>query len=496
MPRAKAHDVKFTNTGKVFFPKTGFTKGEMIQYYVNVAPFIVPHLRDRPVSLVRLPDGLSGERFYEKNAPKFAPKWIKTFGVKRRRAAGSTNYILINDASTLAWCANIAAVELHPFLHRVPKLDVPTHVVFDLDPGEGADIRTCARVAFLVKEITDQLGLKSFPKVSGSKGLQVYVPLNTKTTYAATGAFARAVAELLQQKHPKLVASKMAKTHRRGRVLIDWSQNNTSKTTVAVYAMRAKRDEPFISMPVTWRTLKRAKRKDALDFSPAEALKRLKKSGDIFEPVLKLKQKLSKGFSARGSTTTTPLDAYAAKRDFSRTKEPKPAAARKSARDDTGRFVIQKHDATQLHYDFRLEMDGTLKSWAVPKGVSTEPGVKRAAFEVEDHPVDYLKFEGTIPKGEYGGGTVMVWDLGTYELLGGDHSTGNLKLKLHGGKLKGEWHLFRIKSDESKPVWLIAKSGAKAKRVSKRKDNESILTHRTMAQIASGNGGARTWRSR
>jgi bifunctional non-homologous end joining protein LigD len=496
MARAKTHDVKFTNTGKVFFPKTGFTKGGMIKYYVDVAQYILPHLRNRPVSLVRVPDGLAGERFYEKNAPKFAPKWIKTHAVKRRHAAGSTNYILINDASTLAWCANIAAVELHPFLHRAPKLDVPTHVVFDLDPGEGADIRTCARVAFLVKEITDRLGLKSFPKVSGSKGLQIYVPLNTKTSYAAAGAFARAVAELLEQENPKLVASKMAKTHRRGRVLIDWSQNSTSKTTVAVYAMRAKRDEPYVSMPVTWQALKRAKRKDALDFSPAEVLKRLKKSGDIFEPVLSLKQKLPKEFSVRGSSTATPLDAYAAKRDFSRTKEPKPASTRKSARGNTGRFVIQKHDATQLHYDFRLEMGGTLKSWAVPKGVSTEPGIKRAAFEVEDHPVDYLKFEGTIPKGEYGGGTVMVWDLGTYELLGGDHSTGNLKLKLHGAKLKGEWHLFRIKSEDKKPVWLIAKSGSKAKPVSKKKDDESVLTHRTMAQIAAGKSAKRARNSR
>jgi bifunctional non-homologous end joining protein LigD len=286
MARTQPREVKFTNLDKVFFPKTGFTKGEMIQYYVDVAPFILPHLKQRPITLIRFPDGVEGEKFYEKNAPKFAPSWIKTHAVKRRHHAGHTNYILINDAPTLAWCANIAAVELHPFLHRASKLDQPTHVVFDLDPGEGADLVTCARVAFLIKAVTDGLGLQTFPKVSGSKGLQVYVPLNTKTTYEATGSFAKAMAELLQQQHPDLIVSQMAKQQRRGRVLIDWSQNNTSKTTVAVYSMRGKREEPFISMPVTWDELKRLKRPQTLFFTPDAALKRFKTRGDWFEPVL------------------------------------------------------------------------------------------------------------------------------------------------------------------------------------------------------------------
>ncbi len=250
MSRAVLPEVKFTNLDKIFFPQSGFTKGQMIRYYVDVARFILPHLRQRPVTLIRLPDGVDGEKFYEKNAPRFAPDWIKTFAVDRRHVDGKTNYIVINDAATLAWCANIAGLELHPFLHRVTQLAQPTAVVFDLDPGEGADLRTCARVAFLVKEITDGLGLRTFPKVSGSKGLQLYVPLNTKTTYAATGSFAKAVAELLEQRFPELVVSQMTKTRRRGRVFIDWSQNSQSKTTVAVYSMRGKRAEPFISMPV------------------------------------------------------------------------------------------------------------------------------------------------------------------------------------------------------------------------------------------------------
>lgn len=498
--RAKPPEVKFSNLQKVFFPKGNFSKGDVISYYVAVARYILPHLHNRPVTLIRFPDGIEGEKFYEKNAPSFAPHWIKTFKVARRREAGSTNYILINDAATLAWCANIAAIELHPFLHRVSQLDQPTHVVFDLDPGEGSDLVTCARVAFLVKEILDGLKLESFAKVSGSKGIQLYVPLNTKTSYDATGAFAKAMADLLQQKHPDLIVSQMAKIQRRGRVLIDWSQNSQSKTTVAVYSMRGKHDEPFISMPVTWLELKKlikTKRPAALFFTPAQALKRLKAKGDLFAPVLTLKQKLPKAFGklAAPAAVSSALKKYQEKRDFTLTAEPPPAIGRVAkSKKSQGRFVIQKHVASHLHYDFRLEMDGTLKSWAVPKGVPTELGVKRSAFAVEDHPVNYLKFEGTIPKGQYGGGTVMVWDIGTYELLGGDYDDGNLKLYLSGKKLKGEWHLFKIRSDDDKPVWLIAKSGKAAKPITLRQDDSSVLTRRSMARIAKDNDAQ--WQSK
>ena len=398
--RKEIPGVKFTNLEKIFFPKVAFTKGKMIRYYLEVAPFILPHLHNRPVTLIRLPDGIDGERFYAKNAPPFAPEWMETLAVKRRHEKGKTNYILINDAAALAWCANLAAVELHPFLHRAAKPDRPTHVVFDLDPGEGADIRACAKVACLVKEITDRLGLQAFPKVSGSKGIQLYIPLNTTVTYAATSAFAKAVAELLEQRHPGLVVSNMDKTRRRGRVLIDWSQNNASKTTVAVYSMRAKRAEPFISMPVKWTELKRTDARK-LYFSPESALKRLKKLGDLFAPVLKLRQKLPKAFAAQSAPASPEenLKAYAAKRNFTETSEPGPATGRKAPVRSKGRFVIQKHAASHLHYDFRLEMDGTLKSWAVPKGVPTEPGIKRADHRSGRPSGQLSEIRGNHPRG-------------------------------------------------------------------------------------------------
>jgi bifunctional non-homologous end joining protein LigD len=483
--------VKFTHPKKIFFPATGFTKGQLIAYYLGVAPSILPHLQGRPITLIRYPDGVEGEKFYEKNAPRFAPPWLKTLRVSRRRSPGEINYILIDSVSALAWCANLAAIELHPFLHRAPHLDRPTSVVFDLDPGEGATLVTCAAVAFQVKAILDELGLEAFAKVSGSKGLQVYVPLNTPATYEATGQFAKAMAELLAQRHPDQVVSHMAKMRRRGRVLIDWSQNSPAKTTVAVYSLRGKRAEPYVSMPVTWAELKqclRTGRTDALSFSPEAALRRLKRRGDLFAPVLALKQVLPKEFSSRSPASGRPLQRYQEKRDFTKTREPRAVAPRSASRRAAARFVIQKHAASHLHYDFRLEMDCTLKSWAVPKGMPTELGVKRSAFAVEDHPIGYLKFEGTIPAGQYGGGTVMVWDLGTYDLLVGSMADGNLKLMLHGKKLRGEWHLFKIRSDGGKDVWLVAKSQVAAKPLSLRQDDRSVLTGRSMAGIARANG--------
>lgn len=506
-----ARPVSFSNLDKVYFP-SGFTKGEMIHYYLEAAPFILPHLKDRPVTLIRFPDGVKGGSFYEKNAPKHAPDWISTYRVPRRHHEGQINYILINNPETLAWCANLGAIEFHPFLHRVPEIDCPTHAAFDLDPGEGADIFTCVEVALLLKDVFDELDLKSFPKLSGSKGIQVYLPLNTGVTYASTQPFAKSVAELLERQHPQLIVSGMSKALRKKKVMIDWSQNSRSKTTVCVYAMRGKRDEPFISMPLSWSELSKARAArnySALSFTPAEALRKLRKAGDLFEPVLTTRQRLPDAFQQLETTaprashrksasrlapkasdpesSPVALARYAAKRDFTRTAEPK--GRRRSARTNAGepRFVIQKHDASRLHYDFRLEMNGTLKSWAVPKGPPYELGVKRAAFEVEDHPLEYLQFEGTIPKGQYGGGTVMVWDLGTYELLGGSMEKGDLKLRLDGKKLQGEWHIFRIKSESSKPMWLLAKSGTAAKPISARRDDSSVLTGRSMARIARDN---------
>lgn len=300
--------VKVTNLDKQLYPAAGWTKSHVLDYYIRVAPFMLPHLKDRPVTLKRYPDGVQGEFFFEKDAPRFTPKWVQTAPVPRRTTGGTIRYVLINDLRTLVWCANLASLELHPFLHRAPKIDRPTSVVFDLDPGEGTDILTCAEVAFLLKDVFDGLGLQSFAKVSGSKGLQIYVPLNTAVTYAVTQPFAHGIAELMEQQHKGLVVSEMAKVVRKNRVFIDWSQNSDFKTTIGVYSLRAKSERPFVSMPVTWKELRQAL--DAQDgkllqFEPEAALQRLEKAGDLFAPGLTTKQKLPTALPQPKIITTT-----------------------------------------------------------------------------------------------------------------------------------------------------------------------------------------------
>ena len=281
--------VPVSNLDKVLYPAAGFTKAQVIDYYIRCSRWLLPHLRDRPITLKRYPNGVSGEHFYEKDAPSFTPEWVTTYPVPRRNGGPDIRYILVNDLPTLVWVANLANLELHPFLHRAPGINTPNYVAFDLDPGEGTDIRTCAEVARLLKAIFDDLGLKSFAKVSGSKGLQVYVPLNRSATYDVTQAFARTLAQLLEKQHPRLVVSEMDKAVRKERVFIDWSQNSDYKTTVGVYSLRAKRATPFVSAPVTWDEIESA---TDLYFNPEEALDRLERHGDLWAPLLKLKQNL------------------------------------------------------------------------------------------------------------------------------------------------------------------------------------------------------------
>jgi bifunctional non-homologous end joining protein LigD len=290
--------LKLSNLDKVLYPGSGFTKGQVIDYYIRASGWLLPHLQGRPVTMKRYPDGVAGGHFYEKDAPRFTPDWVETFPVPRKTGGRPIRYIVIDNLATLVWCANLADLELHPFLHRAPGIDRPTSVVFDLDPGDGSDILDCARVAFWLKELFDDWRLETFAKVSGSRGLQVYVPLNTAVTYEATRPFAQAVATLLEREHPDLVIAKMAKSGRTKKVFIDWSQNSDFKTTVSVYSLRAKRESPFVSMPVSWDELK-AKKSGTLFFSPDAALKRLDELGDLFAPVLKKKQKLPSEKAAR-----------------------------------------------------------------------------------------------------------------------------------------------------------------------------------------------------
>ena len=287
--------LKISNLDKIFYPKVGFTKGQVIDYYIRVAKALLPHLKDRPLTLKRYPNGVEGEFFYEKRCPKYRPNWFKTATIWSEGNQANIDFCLANDLPSLVWAANLGDLELHTFLSRKQSPKRPTMMVFDLDPGPPADIINCVRVAFWLKDVLDRLKLKSFPKTTGSKGLQLYVPLNTPVTFDQTKLFARTLAQLLTRDHPNDVVYDMKKALRTGKVLVDWSQNDDHKTTVCVYSLRAK-EKPTASTPLEWAELERFKRGKAeqLQFDSDAVLGRVEKMGDLFEPVLTLKQKLPK----------------------------------------------------------------------------------------------------------------------------------------------------------------------------------------------------------
>jgi bifunctional non-homologous end joining protein LigD len=288
--------LKLTNLDKVLYTKAGFTKGQVVDYYARIAPVIVPHLTNKPLTLKRYPNGVDQPYFFEKNATKHRPDWVKTAPIWSEGNNRDVNYILCNDLATLVWVANLAGIELHPSLSLASDIMCPRSIVFDLDPGPPADIIQCCQVAFWLRAFFEKFGLQSFPKTSGSKGMQIYVPLNTKISYDETKPFAHALARLLEDQHRDLVVSDMKKAARSNKVFVDWSQNDEHKTTISVYSLRA-RERPTVSAPITWEEAERAhKKKDPalLVFESRQVLDRIEKMGDLFAPLLSLKQKLPK----------------------------------------------------------------------------------------------------------------------------------------------------------------------------------------------------------
>jgi bifunctional non-homologous end joining protein LigD len=276
--------LSLSNLDKVMYPAVGFTKGQVIDYYTRIAPVLLPHLRDRPLTMKRYPDGVEGQFFYEKRCPSHAPEWI------RREHVGKIEYIVCDDLPTLVWLANMADLELHPSLSLVDDIDRPAVMAFDLDPGPPAGIPECCEVAFLLRDALSQIGLECFAKTSGSKGIQVYVPLNVDgVDYDhGTKALSHALARHLEGQHPKLIVSQQRKDLRKGKVLIDWSQNDENKTTVSVYSLRA-RERPTVSTPLRWEELDDP---DALVFEASDVLERVEEHGDLYAPVVELQQEL------------------------------------------------------------------------------------------------------------------------------------------------------------------------------------------------------------
>ncbi|MEO8726594.1 MAG: non-homologous end-joining DNA ligase [Acidobacteriaceae bacterium] len=287
--------LKVSNLEKVLYPAVGFTKGQVIDYFIRIAPYALPYLAGRPLTLKRYPNGVDGMFFYEKNCPAHRPDWVKTVPIWSEGNQKVMDYCSANDVATLVWAGNLADLEWHTSLSLAADMDHPTMLVFDLDPGEPANVVQCCQVGMWLKHLFDQMKLTSFAKTSGSKGLKVYVPLNGKReTYDATKPFAHALARLLEEAHPELVVSDMKKSLRAGKVLVDWSQNDQHKTTVNVYSLRAK-ERPTVSTPVTWEEVEQCfnkKNPKLLVFESGDVLRRCEKMGDLFAPVLELKQRL------------------------------------------------------------------------------------------------------------------------------------------------------------------------------------------------------------
>jgi len=290
----EGRQLKLSNFDKVLYPEAGFTKGQVIDYYTRIAPALLPHLHQRALTLKRYPNGVDGQFFYEKNCPKHRPPWVETLSVWSARNKADVNYCLIDELAGLVWVANLASLELHTSLARAADVQRPTMLVFDLDPGPPATVVECGQVALWLREVFDGMGLVAFPKTSGSKGLQIYVPLNTPVTYNETKPFAHAMAKRLEEQHPAQVLSVMTKDLRKGKVFIDWSQNDDSKTTVCVYSLRA-RPRPTVSTPVTWEEVEAVVASgdpEDLVFEAPAVLGRVAADGDLFAPLVELEQSL------------------------------------------------------------------------------------------------------------------------------------------------------------------------------------------------------------
>ncbi|WP_243074622.1 ATP-dependent DNA ligase [Microbacterium sp. SS28] len=459
--RIDGRRLRLSNLAKVLYPETGTTKAEVIDYYTRIASTMIPHVIGRPVTRKRWPDGVGtaedpGQAFFAKDLERGAPDWVRRLPIPH--SGGPKDYPLAGDVPTIVYLAQVASLELHvPQWRFTPAGDRgdADRLVLDLDPGPGVGLPECAEVARWARDILGHMGLDPYPVTSGSKAIQLYAALPPGQSSENASALAHELARAIEADHPELVVSSMKKAIRGGRVLIDWSQNSGSKTTIAPYSLRG-RPHPTVAVPRTWDELDDPGMRHLL-FD--EVLERVEAIGDPLSPL---------GFHAGGREADDgPLRTYISMRSADRTPEPVPSnpAAAVRASDELPTFVIQEHHATALHWDFRLERDGVLVSWAVPRGVPHSYTRNNLAIQTEDHPMEYASFEGTIPMGEYGGGSVTIWDDGRYELEkwrddeiiltaegrpGGPLGRVRLALiRTEGEGEKSNWLLHRMKTDAS-----------------------------------------------
>jgi bifunctional non-homologous end joining protein LigD len=538
---ADGHELRLSNLNKVFWPEEGYTKGDLLAYYFNIAPRMLPYLQGRPLTMKRMPNGMAGGFFYEKDAPATTPDWLPICEVE---SAGTgegrwgapkherIHYLMVENTAGMLFVVNLGCIEFHPLHSRCGSIEAPDYLFFDLDPFEPATFEDVLIVARHVKAVCDQLGLTTYPKTSGATGMQVYVPLVPGFTYAQVREFVGRVGHAIRQADPDRVTMEWEVRKRTGKVFIDHNMNRVGANIAAVCSVRPELGAT-VSMPLTWKqveagdvrpsdfTIKNVwdllpKRDpfrglldkpqdptpalEALGIDPEDALPdtesmriepgtgrdwaprdvregRVRPRRSATEPVTVVGAK-PKGTTKAASTSATKQATKAATRTptkrretseevIARSKDPKlgqylkmrdfeatPEPAGGQASLGGNEFVIQRHDATRLHYDLRLERDGVMVSWAVPKGLPLVKGERHLAVQTEDHPMEYNQFAGTIPKGHYGAGEVRIWDKGTYDLI--EWTDKKVSFRLHGERYQGEYHLVKTRDRD----WLVLMASA------------------------------------
>lgn len=443
--------LELSNLVKVLYPDDHLLKAEIIEYYLKIAPTILYHIKGRPLTLIRFPDGIGAQNFYQKNRPDWAPGWIEfvTLGDEEQK-----DYILATEEATLVWLANLAALELHQMHSRQPYFDRPDYMVFDLDPTDNNTFEEVTVVAFNLKEHVESFGYHTFVKTTGGAGLHIVVPLEQRWDFSTVFDAAKEIAQPFVQRYSQTTTLQIRKEARKGRILVDIYRNRMGQSIVSPYSLRGRPGAP-VSMPLRWDEL--TELESSQQFTIRDAVEKVTSEGDAWEGIggwaTALHTKRSTAQTAKDlppsphHKTPDQLDGYAKKRDFEKTSEPSAEIST-----DTGhRFVIHRHHASRLHYDLRLEQKGVLKSWAVPKGMPQRPGVKRLAVQTEDHPLKYLDFEGEIPKGEYGAGKMWIYATGNYTIT--KEKKNGMYFRLESPELSGEYRMHLMKEKE----WLLEK---------------------------------------
>lgn len=436
--------LELSNLDKVLFPEDGIVKAEVIAYYLKIAPTILNHIKGRALTLIRFPDGIHGEMFYQKNRPEWAPKWLEF----ERLGKEEKDYIIATEPASLVWLANLASLELHQLHSRRPNFDFPDYMVFDLDPPEGYSFEKIVSLAFDLRAHVESFGYTAFVKTTGGKGVHICCPLEPKFDFHTVFESAQLIAQPFVDANAKETTLHIKKDARKGRVLIDIYRIRSGQSIVSPYSLRGRVGAP-VSMPLKWEELAVLKR--PLEHNIHNAIDKVLNDGDAWEGMdafaVELhnhrKRVVAKDLPAsKKRKTPAQLESYEKKRDFKKTPEPDARIVEGGGNN----FVIHRHHASHLHYDLRLEQDGVLKSWAVPKGMPPHPGVKRLAVQTEDHPMKYLTFDGKIPKGQYGGGDMWIYALGKYTIT--KEKKDGFYFRLSSKELTGEYRIYQIKQKE------------------------------------------------